>query len=397
MNVLRRILGLESTPTRAADEAPTPDEGPGITVRDLVRQLMAPEPAARSEAALLLSALVPPEALQPLVRCYVDHGDEAVAEALGSYGDRVTPVAAREARDLSRAGSQRARALDLLRRIGDPAARAALRAVVVDPDPTVHIAAAVALVEVGDEAGKTFLSAGLEARPTAWRAAALRALREAENPAAEAIAADHVVRYLAEGGAVPEGVAVAMPVLLDLGSDLAHLLGGHVRAARAPLVLLTGPGTADLAETQRETLRPYLASRRLFFTTARHDAPEQVEVLLAARAASVEHPGGAVLVGPLPDPDGVRHLPDFLGRWLRRRDGALIVYVGPQSHDIARAWWRYVGERAVVPAELVFVLTNLAIGGERLGPEAWEVYQRCQDGRAAEFARAYLAHLPEPG
>ncbi len=388
-------LGTRATQGRGEPPAAPAHEPAGIPFYLLVRQLGSADPRQRAEAALVLSALRRPEAIQALVRAYVDHGDEAIAESLGAYGDRVTPVAAREARDLSRGGSQRARALELLGRIADPAARAALRAAAVDPDPAVHIPASVALLRVGDEAGGARLRHGLEARDQAWRSQALRALRAAEHPEAEAVIAEHAARYLAAGGAIPAEVAVAMPALLDLGADLAHLLGRHVAAAGAPFVLVTGPGTGNLAESQRETLAPYLAGRRLFFTTARHSPPEQVAALLAARAASAHGPGGVVHVGPVPDPDGIHDLPPFLGRSYGRRDAARVVYVGPQAGTVAVAWWRFLAEHSAVPADLTVVLTNLALGGPRLGDEAWELYQHCLGERAEAFARAYLARLPE--
>jgi hypothetical protein len=395
VSFLRRLRARPASPAGAwALPAGGRAESAAISFHQLVRQLASADPAERSEAALVLSALRRPEAIQALVRAYVERGEAAIAEALGAYGARVTPVAAREARDLARSASQRARALDLLGRIADPAARAALRAAADDPEPVVHVAACVALVRVDDEVGADRLGQGLEARDQTWRALALRTLRASADPRADAIIEGHVTRFLAAGGAIPASIAVTMPVFLDLAADLARCLGAHVSAARAPFVLVTGPATGHLAETQRETLRPYLANRRLFFTTARHSPPEQVEVLLAARAASAQA-GGVVHVGPVPDPTGIHHLPPFLDRAVRRRDAALVIYVGPQSGAVVVAWWRFLADQSAVPADLTVVLTNLSLGGRRLGDEAWEVYQRCLGGREDAFARAYLARLPE--
>jgi HEAT repeat protein len=252
MSFLRRLLHWER-PNPAADaDASDLDSAPaGISFRDLVRQVDAVDAGARAEAALLLSALGQPAAIQPMVRAWVRHGDPAMADALGTFGSRVTPVAARAVRDLSLSASQRARAIQLLGRLADPASRAALRAAAVDPDPVVHIAADVAMVEVDDPMGADHLTRGLAVRPPAWRAAALRALRGSDHPAALALAEDHIARYLAEGRAVPGDVDVALPLLIDTEGDLARRIGRYVAQAREPFVLVTGPGTADLAESQR--------------------------------------------------------------------------------------------------------------------------------------------------
>lgn len=396
MSLLRRLLQRRG-PARIESPDPVrpPDSAEGIELRDLVRQLSSPDAGERAQAALMLEALRPTTAVRPLMRAWVAYGDPALADALAAYGTRVTPVAGAAARDLSLGASQRARALDLLGRSADPAARDALRSAAVDPDPVVHIAAAVALVRVGDELGEERLRRGLEARPGPWRAAALRALRAAEHPTADRIAEDHAQRFLAAGGAVPAEVAVAMPMLLDAERDLARLLGRAIADAPQPFVLVTGPGTAELAETQRETLAPFLGARRVFYATARHSDAEQVELLLAARSASASEPAGSVLLGPVPDAKGRYGLPSFLGRRLSQHDACLVVYAGPVSFPVVAAWWRHLTEGSGVPVAMTVVLTNLTLGGAHLGEEAWEIYQRCQDGRAAEFARAYLAHLPE--
>lgn len=396
MSILRRLLHRRPA-ARVEPVGPerSPEGAEGILVHDLVRQLSSPDAGERSQAALMLEALRPTTAVRPLMRAWVSYGDPAVAVALAAYGARVTPVAGAAARDLSLGGSQRARALDLLGRSADPAARDALRSAAVDPDPVVHIAAAVALVRVGDELGEEGLRRGLEGRPAPWRAAALRALRAADHPTAGRIAEEHVARFLAEGGAVPAEVVVTMPMLLDAERDLARLLGRSIADAPQPFVLVTGPGTAELSETQRETLAPFLGRRVAFYATARHSAPEQVEVLLAARAASASEPAGSVLLGPVPDALGPYPLPNFLDRPLGDDDACLVVYAGPVAFPVVAAWWRQLAEGSRVPVSLTVVLTNLTLGGAHLGDEAWEIYQRCQDGRSAEFARAYLVHLPE--
>jgi hypothetical protein len=121
-----------------------------------------------------------------------------------------------------------------------------------------------------------------------------------------------------------------------------------------------------------------------------------VDVLRAARAASASHAEGVVHVGPVPDPGGLYEPPDFVAERLRPDDGAFVVYVGPQSLAAVVAWWHFLAERAVVPTRLSVVLTALTLSGTQLGDEAWEIYQRTVEGRADAFARAYLAHLPEP-
>jgi hypothetical protein len=392
---LQRLLGGSGPETPAAVQRPAPGpEGEGIGFRELVGQLRSADPEVRARSAMLLSALGGRGAIRPLVRSYVHYGDRAVLQAAGAFGQRLTPVVAREARDRSLADSHRARLMELLAAADDAAALPTLRAVAAEWSPVTHVAACAALARLGDASGIERLAEDLLSPDAGLRRLALGAIERSDHPLARAAAEAHVRRYLGAGGAVPAHVAVSLPLLIRPPADLVDLLADHVRRSARTLTVVTGPASAEPAETERERLARGLPGHRLFFTTERHSPDEQLAVLAAARDAAASGAGQpVVLFGPLPSPEGRHPLPHFLTERGGAPYDARIVFTGTQKFAIVMEWARYVEDRAEVPAELEVVVTALVLGETRMTEEETAIYRLAGEERRDAFARAFLARL----
>lgn len=399
---LRDRFRREERPTRrGTDEQPERDDAGHIAFNDLGRRLMSSDPEVRYEAALLVSSFLPAEAARPLVRAYVHTGDRALLEAVRAYGYRLTAIVAREALDFSLAPSHRGRLMEILGATGDLSARRVLREASKDLDRTVRVAASAALAELGDDSGLTRLNAELLSNEASRRARALEALRYVETDEARQLAAQHALRYLAEGGAVPADVGVTLPVLIDPDADLVALLGRMAAESRHWLTLVTGPATGRLSDLRRADFARMLPGRALHFTTDRHSIDEQRAILdEAAAAASSAEPRRIVLLGPLPSPSDAYPSPHLIPPPSGQRYSAQVIYAGPHKFQPVMEWCAYLRDACAVPAEMHIVLTDLRFGGEgRMGEEELAV-QAVVDAQALgdrpdAFARAYLARLRE--
>ncbi|MEO8082637.1 MAG: hypothetical protein ABI780_02380 [Ardenticatenales bacterium] len=376
------------------------DEGAAIGFHALGRQLLDPEPEVRRSAALLAAAFRPADAAPALVRAYAQYGDEVLLDAARAFGHHLTAVVAREVLDHSRGTLHHARLLELLGATGDPFAAHTLREASHDLDATVRIAAQVALLALEDrDAADGVESALLSPRP-AHRVQALQLLRRLDNPAARALERAHMERFVADGGAIPADITVALPLLLDAEGDLIDYLVRATDAASESLVLLAGPASGPLADRHRDDLARRLGGRTLFFSTDRHSVAEQADILaLACAAAGRVAPRGekVVLVGPVPDPADALPGMDLLSAPGRARFEARLVFAGPTHAAPVLRWWSYLAAASPVPGRIHTVLTDLVLGAERLGPEALAVYAAwcARDGgeRDDALARALLARL----
>lgn len=376
------------------------DEGAAIGFHDLGRQLLDPAPDIRRAAALLVAALRPADAAPALVRAYAQYGDDVLLDAARAFGHQLTAVVAREVLDHTRGPIHRARLLEVLGATGDPFAVRMLREASRDLDPTVRIAAQVALLALGDrDAADGVETALLSAKP-AHRVQALQLLRRLDSPAARRLERDHLDRFVADGGAIPADVTVALPLLLDAERDLIDHLVRTADAAPESLVLLAGPASGPLADRHRDELARRLAGRTLFFSTDRHSVTEQAEILERACAAAGRaalRRERVVLVGPVPDPADVPPGMALLSAPGRARFEVLLVFAGPTHVAPVLRWWSYMAAGSPVVGRVHVVLTDLVLGAERLGPEALAVYAAwcARDGgeRDDALARAVLARL----
>lgn len=386
------------------DSRPVPhaaaDDGPALGFHTLGAQLLDASPEVRRGAALLVAALRPADAAPALVRAYARYGDDVLRDAARAYGPQLTAAAARAALDHSLGASQRCRLLELLGGTGDVFAVRLLREAAKDLDPLVRIAAAVALLALGERDAAEGVEAALLSPRPEHRAAALRLLRRLELPAARALEQAHLERFIADGGAVPSDITVGLPLLLDAGADLVDHLARLAEASAETLLLLSGPATGPLADHRREAFARRLADRTLLFTTDRHSVAEQAEQLAracAAAAAAAPHGRQVVVVGPLPDPADVWPGLTLFTTPSRARFEARLVLAGPQRIAPVLRWWGYLRTTSPVATRLHVVLTDLVLGSERLGPEALAVYEawqaRAGGVRDDALARALLAGL----
>jgi hypothetical protein len=393
----RRWLGLRRAPSRAeADEPGGASAEPDvISFEEMSRRLASADAAERGSAAVVLSALGSRAAIGPLIRAYVTFGDATLLQALAGYGARVTPVAARQARDLSLSPSHRARLMDVLGASGDPGAVGILKSMAGDYEPGVHVAACAALVRLGDVGGVERLSRDLVGTDVRRRTQALEALRRLDHPAAVAATEEHVQRYLAEGGAVPAKITVSLPLLVQPEAELPRLIAEAIQARPRTLSIVIGPMAALLAEHRREAFMEALPDYRLFYSTLRHTVPEQLEVLDRVRRAAVREPDARIaFIGQLPSPRGTYPLPArILARPPGRRFTVRIVFVGPDEVAIVMEWWHYLQDHPPLQAEFDVLLTNLTFGSGRMTDEERIIYRLAGERRRDEFARALLAHL----
>lgn len=395
MGFLKRFFGRPSDEPAADDAAPEScDQEEGVSYKDLMRQLSSASEQTRHDSAMLLSALGHREAIRPLIRAYLMYGDAELLGAIAAFGPKVTMLAARQARDMTLSSVQRARLMTILGRTGDPGAATLVLPHADDRDVGVHVAACGALSRLGDPRGVDRLADDLLRLDPRLRSLALEELQKLDEARADAAIEDYVQRYLATGGAVPSSIKVSIPLLVDREADLAVLIGEHVQRSEHRLTVVTGPAMDSVSESHRDELRRMLPSHRILFVTPRHSLDEQEATLEQARQMVVQGSQvRVVVVGPLPSPEAA--LP--LGHFLVESDGspysARVVLIGPQRFAMVMEWWRYLSDRAEVPAELEVALTNLVFGGDDLTSEEMSLYRLCGESRRDDFARAFLAQL----
>ncbi len=373
-------------------------DGSGIGFHALAAQLLDASPDVRRGAALLVAALRPADAAPALVRAYARYGDDVLRDAARAFGPQLTAVAAREALDHSLGIGQRCRLLELLGGTGDAFAARLLREAAGDLDARVRIAAAVALLALGERDAAAGVEAVLLSPRPEHRSEALRLLRRLDLPAARTLEQAHLERFVADGGALPADITVGLPLLLDAEADLVDHLARLADDAAETLVLLAGPATGPLADRRRDAFAARLGGRQLLFSTDRHSVAEQAAQLeRACTAAAAAAPRGerVVLVGPVPDPADAWPGLALLSAPARSRFEACLILAGPQSLAPVLRWWGYLRTASPVDARLHVVLTDLVLGAERLGPEALAVYEtwcaRAGGERGDALARALLA------
>lgn len=396
---------------RGADDPPprldAPEENDGEHFHAIASRLRSESAEVRREAALILSTFRPEVAAKPLVRAFAATGDRHLLETAAAYGHRLTAAVAREALDFSLAPSHRARLMRVLGAGGDPTAIRILREAAREWEPEVRSAALAGLVQLDDEDGRSGIARELLAADAARRVLAMRALSAIDCEAARQLETEHALRYLAHGASVPREIGVTMPLLIDADADLASLLATMAERSDAGFTLVTGPATGTLADMHRDRLFDPLTDRRVFFSTDRHSAEEQLDILDEACHAAVEdsmHGGparpGVVMFGPVPRPDEVLPSsgPGPLASALGYRLQIQVVLAGPHKLDEVMIWWVHLGDGRDLWTALHVVVVDLRLDGEgglsdeelAIQAVAHDRALRGNDGQA--FARAFLAH-----
>lgn len=417
MGFLKKVFGdkeKQQPPRRAAPPPPRPKPTPApvapvatphvdakpvadMDLKGLLRALGMKEAETREKAALRLMDLHDRAAIRPLMNAYLNYGDPGVLDALATYGNEVTGPATNEAFDLSIIGTRRARLMNILGRTRDENAVAVVRDFADDYDLEVHNRASTALARLGDMGGVDRLAADLQqAADPRRRTMALTALHELGDvrPALEAIA-NHVDRYLAEGGAIPEKIAVSAPALGNPDYGILTFIVDEIKRTPRDMVLVIGSGAGDMAHSRQSDLRRALTGHPLYFLPAEMPPEEQMDVLEEARDVASRIPEHTVLViGIVPSPNDSPPLRHFLTAGKGGSNYSVkIIYVDPHEAHLLMDWWHYVDERAEIDTEFQVVLSASVPGRSAVSEEELLVFQLAPEARKADFARALLAHL----
>jgi hypothetical protein len=299
----------------------------------------------------------------------------------------------RDADDRSIVGDRRVRILDMLAITGDEEALAAVRPSVDDVEIPIHVRACAALVELGDMGGIDHLAHDLGLNEPARRTPALRALQGMTQPAAVKAVNDHLERYLAEAGAIPERIEVSAPRLKTPEAGLFKHLVNHVRAAPHSLTVITGSEAINMATGRRSDLDEALAGHNVRITTRRAPPEEQIAELEAARDSAAQDPGGRYVVfGAVPAPRDRVPLPHFLTAGPQRYT-AKIVIVDPHEMGVVMDWWRYVDDKAEIPTDFEVILGVATPERSPISEEEYILYDLTPEADKDRFVRAFLAHI----
>lgn len=388
------------TPSQPAQ--PTGVHGPVTPVGEmdakaLVRALGTSNKETREQAAVRLKALGDRQAIRPLMNAYMNYGDPAVLDALGSFGTDLTGPASKEAFDLSVLGERRARLMDVLGATGDETAIDVVRDFVDDSDQAIHIHASAALARLGDMGGVDRLASGLQqATDQPLRTMSMAALHDlGDIPSARAAIASHVERYLAEGGAIPKTIDVIAPRLAVPELPMTAFIVGEIKATPRDMVLVIGSGAGDMARSRQAELRRDLAGHNLFLLTPELAPEEQMNLLEEARDVASTTPEHTVLViGVVPAPNDSPPLRHFLTTGQGgNKYSVKIIIVDPHEYMLLMDWWHYVEDRSEVDTEFAVVLSASDPAHSAISAEEHLIYHVATDVQKQAFPRALLAHF----
>jgi HEAT repeat protein len=382
-------------PTAAAPSAP-PAATAAPDAKQLIRQLGSPTPPVREDAARQLAAMGDRSALRPLMNTYMNYGDPAALEALAAYGATLGPPVLREADDMGLLGPRRARLMDIAGVSGDPdcmkVARDNLR--YDEEDALIRVRAAVALARLGDLQGVDELSHDLQMPDDELRLLALSGLTELDIPAARAAITEHLDRYLADAGAVPQRIAISAPRLEDPTANLVRYIAEHVDREPHALTMVIGSEAVRMSLNRRDEILKALAGHSVFFGTPQMPPEEQIDVLRQARDAAAANPEAkAVFVGKIPAPHDSPPLPHFLTREPGKTYTAKMILVDPHELMLSMDWYHYVVDTAEVPTDFEVIMSVSRPGESPISEEEMLIYKLLGPDKREAFVRAYLGHL----
>ena len=245
-------------PRPEATEAPDADVAPS-SAKQLARDLGSGNPERREEVARLMVASGSRTSLRPLMNCYLNYGDPGVLEALRVFGKDLAAPASREAFDLSVMGARRARLMDILGISGDESVLTTVRPNMDDVDPDIHIRSCVAVARLGDMFGIDRLEDNIRMTDPELRSLALAALMELKMERSDRVLGDHVKRFMAEAGAVPENIVVKAPLLGSSETSLSAAVIAEVIASPQNLIMVIGSGGIQMAAQRRDAMAQALA------------------------------------------------------------------------------------------------------------------------------------------
>lgn len=408
MGFLKKLFGgKEEKPPERYPARPVPpgkeasEDRPEVNVdelnaKQLVRLVGIGDKRSRAKAAKKLAEMGERTALRPLMNSYLSHGDPEVLEALATYGDEVTTPAVREAQDPGVVGERRMRLMDILGMTCSEEATIVVRGN-VDPQrnsPEIHTRACVALARLGDESGVDSLAHDLELTDPKLRMMALAALQELDIPSAKQAVADHVARYLADAGAVPDQIAMSAPCLEDPNESLTQMIARHIDESPHNLTVVVGSGAKKIARVRQSDLRRALKGADVRFSTVRLAPEEQIEILEQAVSDLVaEADRRIVLVGTFPAPSDTPGLPHFLARPEGQGFTAEVLFADPHEYSLVLEWWHYVDDKAEVPTDFAVALGVSRPETSAISEEEFAICELTPEDRKDDFLRAFLAHL----
>ncbi len=386
---------------KAPPEAQSESDGiDQMSAKQLVRLLGQNNPVRRARAAERLAEMATPTGMRPLMNAYLNFGDDAVLEALSTYGSKLSAAAQREAFDLSVVGMRRARLMDILGVTGDEDCLNAVRESLDADDREeedgleIHIRAAAAMARLGDAFGIDRLSDDLRLNDPERRTKAIDALERLRMERADKALAEHVRRYMAESEAVPKAIEVHAPLMADPELRLTEYACEHIRSAPHNLTVVVGSGGIQIATTRRPVVEQSLKGwGSLHYAMVVNTPEEQIAALAEARdAAAAGGDARAVFFGRVPGPGDTPPLPHFLTREEGEDYNAKILMVDPHEYAQLQDWWHYVQDLAAVPTDFEVILAISLSPGSPLTEEERRIYDLCTDEQKQVFPRAYLAH-----
>lgn len=384
-----------SAPVRQpeATEAPKGDVAP-VSSKQMLRDLGSGNPAQREEVARQLVASGSRTALRPLMNCYLNYGDPGVLASLSTFGKDLAAPASREAFDLSVMGPRRARLMDVLGISGDESVLTTVRPNMDDMDRDIHIRSCVAVARLGDMFGIDRLEDNIRMTDPELRSLSLAALKELGTERSDRVLSDHVKRYMAEAGAVPDTIVVKAPLLDSAESSLTNAVVAEVVSSPHNLVMLIGSGAIQMASQRRDVLAQALASHgKVTFGLPLMSPEEQIASLREAHAAATASADArAVFVGRLPAPHDNPPLPHFITRVEGVAYSVKILIVDLHEYSLLQDWLHYVQDKAEAPTDIEIVLSISLDSQSGLTDEEHMIYGLCSETDKARFPRAFLAH-----
>lgn len=364
----------------------------GMTAKELTRRLGSGNAELRAAVARRLGELKDRSALRPLANDYLMHGDAAALEALRGYGRELTNPLREYAVDLSIVGARRGRLMDMMAASGDDQILPTVRENVDDKDPAVRTRACAALVRLGDLHGVSRLDQDLQTTDVEARVKALETLIELDIPEARRCVEEHIKRFAAEAGAVPQRVDVTAPRLDDPMLKLLDYALNHVKNRPHELSVVIGSEAINWATSQRESIEKALDGMEVHFSTRRMAPEEQIAMLEAARDAAAAG-RKAVFVGMIPSPRDEPPLKHFLTKSDRPYRAGLFI-IDPHEYFLAQSWWQYVQDNAEVDTDIEIVMGVSRPGQSAISEEEYDMYQMLRDDAQREqFVRALMARL----
>ena len=379
-------------PRPEATEAPDADVAPS-SAKQLARDLGSGNPERREEVARLMVASGSRTSLRPLMNCYLNYGDPGVLEALRVFGKDLAAPASREAFDLSVMGARRARLMDILGISGDESVLTTVRPNMDDVDPDIHIRSCVAVARLGDMFGIDRLEDNIRMTDPELRSLALAALMELKMERSDRVLGDHVKRFMAEAGAVPENIVVKAPLLGSSETSLSAAVIAEVIASPHNLIMVIGSGGIQMAAQRRDAMAQALAGHgKVSFGLPLMSPEEQIASLQEAHAAATASPGArAIFIGRLPAPHDNPPLPHFITRVEGVTYSVKILVVDLHEYSLLQDWLHYVQDKAEAPTDIEVILSVSLESQSGLTAEERVIYAMCSAEDKARFPRAVMA------